>query len=790
MEPPSKKTNTIEVQSLVLFCIQLVVSLAQHFTSLPLLRIFDLALILLGLDFVFGDPLRSISKVCKRYKNFLMRVSALCFLIVCLYGGFEFLRSTLLIMLIIPKLPLDKNISKPAATKDNICLSEHTSANSMPGTIPEMKPRRKKAIDEIFNHDEKWLELLDEGCFLCNSSLQLVYSNKKADHIMADLKMNFSSFIKRLAEPQESRRTLKAILNTLFDSALEDTGIKAEFSVFTECKDNRMGYGFVGELLCNYKARVWKLHEESALIIMRKRDTFSTQILAKKLGNVIISTLSHELKTTLNAVMGNISLLADTVDKDHHCFYKLALTSCHVLSSKLNDHFDYFHIQSKEFVQHVTEFKISQLMKDVADVFQPTAQQKQLQFTTQIEPAVPSTLQGDTQRIKQILFSLMGKTIEYTEFGRVVLRAKVNKEGRVELQTRSFGCGMHTALMKNIRAFSPYVKKKKYKRSSPSTITENMEEMYLEIAQLIAKEMGTKIMVKSIEKKVSQFYLPLPNSAPKGNSSNSSRLFEVLESKKSDKNMNIRTLMSVPSCGANPENSDPEVPTEHEGNANLVTRQYTFYARSTPDFSKKRNYSVSILQEGRKQFVTSFSANQSKELLPRSLIKGERGRKEKKRRAVSHGRENLLSVRKFERKCVDDVSSQNILVVDDNMSNRFVLKALLKKCGYNSIEAQNGSDAVSIAKKCIKEGTMKGLQLIFMDLQMPVMNGVEATRLILKLCSGAGVRAPPIIGVSSDSLEEDRLKFEQAGISEFVGKPLDKTKIDRIMHSYVKKSSL
>eukprot|EP00826_Nyctotherus_ovalis_P063017 TRINITY_DN9203_c0_g1_i4.p1 TRINITY_DN9203_c0_g1~~TRINITY_DN9203_c0_g1_i4.p1 ORF type:complete len:407 (-),score=86.90 TRINITY_DN9203_c0_g1_i4:157-1377(-) len=397
----------------------------------------------------------------------------------------------------------------------------------------------------------------------------------------------------------------------------------------------------------------------------------------------------------------------------------------------------------------------------------------------------------------------MGKTIDYTNFGKVVLRVKVNKEGRVELQTRSFGCEMHNALIKNIRAFSPYVKKKKYKWSSPTSVTENMEEMYLEIAQLIAKEMGTKIMVKSIEKKVSQFYLSLPNPADKSSKTNnnlskddlhtkniSNRLLEILKTKASNKKINSRTLTSVPLCIVNPESSDPEVPTEHDGSANLITRQYTFYARSTPDFSKKRNHSVSTLQEGHRQFLTSFSASQSKELLPSSLVKTEHKWKEKKRRAVSHSRKDLLSVRKFERKCVDDVNSWNILVVDDNMSNRFVLKALLKKCGYNSIEAQNGSDAVNIVKKCMREGTMKSLQLIFMDLQMPVMNGVDSTKLILKLCNSAGTRAPPIIGVSSDSLEEDRLRFEQAGISEFVSKPLDKTKIDRIMHSYIKKSCL
>ena len=128
-------------------------------------------------------------------------------------------------------------------------------------------------------------------------------------------------------------------------------------------------------------------------------------------------------------------------------------------------------------------------------------------------------------------------------------------------------------------------------------------------------------------------------------------------------------------------------------------------------------------------------------------------------------------------RCVDDCSQDFILIVDDNMSNRFVLKELLKKRGYNSIEALDGADAVNIIDKHIKSGTIRRLLLVFMDLQMPIMDGIESTKQIISLCSAAGAYTPHIIGVSSDPSEDDRFKFEQAGIDEFVSKPLDKEKV-------------
>ena len=123
------------------------------------------------------------------------------------------------------------------------------------------------------------------------------------------------------------------------------------------------------------------------------------------------------------------------------------------------------------------------------------------------------------------------------------------------------------------------------------------------------------------------------------------------------------------------------------------------------------------------------------------------------------------------------------------MNNRFSLRSLLKKYGYNTIEAENGSDAVGVVKKYLASGNIKDLLLIFMDLQMPIMDGIEATKSIIELCGNEGVSLP-IIGVSSDSLEEDRNKFLKAGINEFVSKPLDKTKIETILGTYIKKNCL
>ena len=135
----------------------------------------------------------------------------------------------------------------------------------------------------------------------------------------------------------------------------------------------------------------------------------------------------------------------------------------------------------------------------------------------------------------------------------------------------------------------------------------------------------------------------------------------------------------------------------------------------------------------------------------------------------------------------DDVERCHILIVDDNTTNRFVLKALLKKHSYNSIEAKDGKDAVTIIEKYVKAKSVDELMLIFMDLQMPNMNGIQATKEIINLCTADGITPPPIIGVSSDPSEEDRAKFFNAGIQEFISKPIDRQKISYIIDKYINK---
>ena len=129
----------------------------------------------------------------------------------------------------------------------------------------------------------------------------------------------------------------------------------------------------------------------------------------------------------------------------------------------------------------------------------------------------------------------------------------------------------------------------------------------------------------------------------------------------------------------------------------------------------------------------------------------------------------------------------SILIVDDIAINRMVMNGLMKSYGYFSIEAKDGQEGLNLVENLIKTHSLKELKLVMMDLQMPIMNGIEATQEILSICRGAKLDSPPIIGISADSSEEDRRNFLKSGIKEFCSKPIDRKKIQYLIDKYIMK---
>eukprot|EP00826_Nyctotherus_ovalis_P054761 TRINITY_DN7198_c0_g8_i1.p1 TRINITY_DN7198_c0_g8~~TRINITY_DN7198_c0_g8_i1.p1 ORF type:complete len:812 (+),score=171.71 TRINITY_DN7198_c0_g8_i1:268-2703(+) len=791
--------GNIEDKFLVLFFSQMGIISIEFITGISFLMLFEATAILLILHKLQGSSYRYVpSNFYAKHKTFIAKMCILCLVTAVLLNKPEIMKAFLLIILVI-SIYCNKEEVSQVSTRET-CFRTHS--------FTRCPIYRKSSLSQVLNDNDKWLDLLDQGYFLCNKHLQLIYTNKRGEDFMDTSERNFKAFIEQLVETQEANLTLKAIIEKL---AKDGEPVKVELSSI----EKKEGPLCSGDLLCNYKARVYKLNSELILAIINKKSRFATLSLSRSIRHAGLSTLSHELKTVLNAIMGNLYLLEDSIEKSNVCVYNVALSSAHIFSNKLNDLFDYIQIQEGEFKIHPKEFAIEKLANDINSICKWFAQQKGLNFSILVEPRVPAIVRGDESRIMQMLLNLLTKSIEHTDFGQVTLKAKLTRQRLVSFQVNAIGTGTHSTILTEISRFSPRARKEQYKSlvDDPRQATENMEYMDLAIAKVIAEAIGAKIKFSIKGRGHSRLALVLPKGFPEGALvvQNPPRLVgkavsqndfikrkideEILYGKKAVASKDLTPIMeefSKTRIMSRAEDEldylEGEIPSECTLPEKVLRGEYKFRVNSMPSAERKEVRSLIQLRPASYREQAENVMNSKDEITKsENMTRLLNNRREKKRRTTMQEDMKAPLLRFTTAKCIEDFSSCSILVADDNMSNRFILKALLKKYGYNSIEAQNGSDAVNIVTKYINSGTIKDLLLIYMDLQMPIMNGIEATRAIIEQCASAGVSSPPIVGVTANSLEEDRFKFEQAGISEFISKPVDKVKINETISRFIKR---
>lgn len=678
------------------------------------------------------------------------------------------------------------------------------------------KPKKTAFVD-----GETILELIPEGLFLCKSDNgpaihKLAYSNAKGDQILEDSNCNFEELIDTLANPEKPSQTLRTYLyQTINEEMKSATVIKAILTLFPRKAANTETLRAHSEVINtspkqtpfksipfkNYKAVIQRLSKTFILLNLREYDTNTALGSLEGIKSAIACTLSHELKTLANGIIGSIELLGDSTynsqEKVHHT---IAASSSYMLGNKLNDLFDYIQIQNKAFKLHYADFLFDELLKEVYKICSFYAKEKQLTFKINKDENLPQSMLGDKARIKQVLVNLISKSIEFTDYGNIELLIRAKEENsQVIFKVNSYGDSMQSKMEEQVIMMMPNSSSFQLNNKNPLEATHNLDALSLQISQLLCKQMNTQLVAKQISKGLYQLKLIVSNGfsnikrnkveetnpfkrsvtksafnylSTKGTGFSKKTNQMALRAKQSFHEIKIITPRHYPQ-----ENSqkavaefaiDEEFPEELK-NASCIkvpSIECKTLLKKNVQLKKKQNENNNIQNENdilRKNTLRPIKTRRASADL---FLKKHAGRKS-----------ILLNM--------DDVEKCSILIVDDDTINRLVLKALLKKQGYNSIEVRDGKEAVMLIERYVHTQKMEELKLIFMDLQMPRMNGIEATKEILKICRTSKQQAPPILGVSADSHESDRIKFLEAGIEEFMCKPIDCSKIENAVKTYI-----
>ena len=495
---------------------------------------------------------------------------------------------------------------------------------------------------------------------------------------------------------------------------------------------------------------------------------------ANQAKSIFLATMSHEIRTPMNGVIGMASLLEETkLSTEQKDYVKTISRSGDALLGVINDILDFSKIESGSLEIEQLDFDLRTVIEDVMDLMAGKAVEQGLDLVYQIDQDVPVQLNGDALRLRQILINLVNNALKFTHKGEVFVKISLVelKEGNVELafDVRDTGIGIsEDKLSRLFVAFSQV--------DSSTTRKYGGTGLGLAISERLIKLMGGTIHVTSTPGKGSTFSFTIKSKVG-GNARKQYANFNttVNASKRilivDDNETNLTILRSqlelwgfIPAIASSGEQGLELLSADQP--YHLIITDMQMPGMDGVKFAKAAKEAQpgipiillsSIGDETQNKYPGLFNALLTKPVKQNHLFKviqTELNHDELQGDEPPAPSARILS-EEFARKYPLD-----ILLAEDHLINQKLAMRILNKLGYEPEIANNGIEVLESMKR-------KRFDVILMDVRMPEMDGIEATRVIR-----AGIyHQPMIIAVTANALPEDREECINAGMDDYISKP-------------------
>jgi len=504
--------------------------------------------------------------------------------------------------------------------------------------------------------------------------------------------------------------------------------------------------------------------------------------------SAFLANMSHEIRTPMNAIIGmtNIGKSASGAERKDYCFMKIEDASQHLLGV-INDILDMSKIEANMFMLSEVEYNIEEILQRIVNVVSFRVDEKHQRITVNIDKNIPVTIIGDEQRLAQVVANLLGNAIKFTpEGGSISLNVALaeEKDGVCELEFKITDTGIGISKEQQGKLF------KSFQQAESSTTRKfGGTGLGLAISKNIVEMMGGRIWVESEPGKGSTFaFTTMAKRGKEGGSADTNIDWDNTRIMMVDDDPDIRKYFRQTmeelgaSCDIVESGEEALELVEQKGGYNIYFVDWKMPGMDGIELSHELN-SRSLLDgnhvvimisaaemnvvedEIKKAGVKMFI---SKPLFPSSIVN-----------AINEALGAKKNISEEQSDFSGCFAGRRILLAEDVEINREIVTTLLDSSDIKIDCADNGQEAVRL----FSESPDK-YDLILMDVQMPVMDGYDATRSIREIGSGKAAEIP-IIALTANVFREDIEQCMSAGMNDHLGKPIDFDELMRKLHEYL-----